>query len=202
LPTRKLRSESEKFSSAQGIVPSGGGDGHNAGAMTKTLFLLRHAKSSWDAPDLADHDRPLAKRGRKAGALLRRWFRAQAIRPDCVLVSSARRAQETLQALDLHPSTPVETLPSLYHAAPQAILDAIRGAPHAARVLLVIGHNPGLQDFAVLLGEDRWDPLSRRIAEGYPTGAVARFEGSRPWAEWTMGCAKLTGFTTPRALKG
>jgi phosphohistidine phosphatase len=166
----------------------------------RQLFLLRHAKSSWDEPELSDHDRPLAKRGRKAGALLRKFFKARSIRPDAILVSSAKRAQETLAALDL--DAPAQTLSMLYHAAPEAILDIIRAAPEEAERLLLIGHNPGLQEFALLFCGNRGDELARRMAEGFPTGALAQFDVDRPWAQLAMGCGKLTGFVTPRELKG
>ncbi|MCW2285077.1 phosphohistidine phosphatase [Rhodoblastus acidophilus] len=167
--------------------------------MTRQLYLLRHAKSSWDEPDLSDHDRPLAKRGRKAGALLRKFFKARSIRFDAILVSSAKRAQETLAALEL--DAPAETLPALYHAAPDAILDILRAAPEQAERLLVIGHNPGLHDFALLLCATRGDEPARRMAESYPTGALAQFEVDRPWTRLELGCGKLTGFVTPRELK-
>ncbi len=169
--------------------------------MTRNLFLLRHAKSSWDEPDLADHDRPLAKRGRKAGELLRAFFKMLDIRPDLVLVSSARRAQETFEALQFR-DAPHKTLPALYHAAPEAILDIIRAVPEKAERVLVIGHNPGLQDFALLFCANRGDELARRMADSFPTGGFAQFEADRPWALLEMGCGKLTGFVTPRELKG
>jgi phosphohistidine phosphatase len=165
------------------------------------LLLLRHAKSSWDDPDLSDHDRPLSKRGREVGELLRAMFRERAIRPDLVLVSSARRAVETLEALQPWESPPrVDVLSALYHAPAPALLEIIRAAPDFARVLLVIGHNPGLQDFAVSFAGRRDDALVQRMAEGYPTGAFAQFEVERPRSRIEMGCAKLTDFVTPKEL--
>jgi phosphohistidine phosphatase len=169
--------------------------------MTRQLYLLRHAKSSWDEPGLGDHDRPLAKRGRKAGAMLRDVFRAEAIRPDLALVSSAMRTRETFVALDLDPSPPVKILPALYHAEPDAILDIVRAAPEAARALLVVGHNPGLQDFAVQLANETNSALVRSLADSFPTGALAQFELDRPWAQLAAGCGRLTRFVTPRTLK-
>ncbi|MBB4197914.1 hypothetical protein CCR94_18985 [Rhodoblastus sphagnicola] len=169
--------------------------------MSRQLLLLRHAKSSWDEPDLSDHERPLAKRGRKAGALLREFFRAEAIRPDLVLVSSAKRALETLDALNPWASPPpVEILPALYHAAPETILETIRAAPGSARILLVIAHNPGLHDFALRLSGASNAAPARRMAEAYPTGALAQFELDRPWAELELNGGKLTRFVTPKEL--
>jgi len=170
--------------------------------MKKQLCLLRHAKSSWDDPDLADADRPLAKRGRKACALLRDWFRKEAVRPDLVLVSSAVRARETLQGLEPWPAPPqVEILPALYHAAPAKILDIVRAAPETAGAILVIGHNPGLQDFVLRLSSLRDDPCVRSMAASFPTGALAQFAWDGPWAELEFGRAAPVRFITPRELK-
>jgi phosphohistidine phosphatase len=169
---------------------------------TRQILLLRHAKSSWDDYDLSDHDRPLTARGRRSGQLLRDFFRAGAIRPDLVLVSSARRTQETLETLELEAAPPVETLRALYHAPPQAILDILRAAPDSARTVLLIGHNPGLQEFALQLCGARADPRFLRMAEGFPTAALAAFEvEDRPWARLAMGCARLISFVTPKELE-
>src|SRR5450631_3547106 len=75
--------------------------------MTHHLFLLRHAKSSWDDPGLLDHDRPLSKRGRNAAGLMRQWMASNGVEPDLVFVSTSRRTVETLQALApwVHPPT-------------------------------------------------------------------------------------------------
>jgi phosphohistidine phosphatase len=175
--------------------------------MTKRqILLLRHAKSSWDDYDLSDHDRPLSARGLRCGELLRDFFRHEHIRPDLVLVSSARRALETLEALELPPPAPVETLRPLYHAPPQAILEILRAAPDAARVLLLIGHNPGLQEFAMQLCAARADPRFLRMADGFPTGAFAAFEIddsgiADSWTQLAMGRGRLTRFITPKQLE-
>jgi phosphohistidine phosphatase len=170
--------------------------------MKRRLLLLRHAKSSWDDPALADHDRPLSKRGRKAAALMRELVRSEKLNPDLVLVSSAKRTLETLAAL-----TPWERPPdvvvdkALYHAEPPAIFGLLRDAPADARVLLVIGHNPGLQEFAILFADHSDGPLVQSLEESFPTGALAEFDIDGPWAKIRTGAGKLTRFVTPRALK-
>jgi phosphohistidine phosphatase len=170
--------------------------------MPKQLFLLRHAKSSWDDPTLADHDRPLSKRGRKAGAALRRLFQSERINPDLVLISSALRTLQTLAALGAWEKTPkLEVAPSLYHAPAPQIIDLLRKIPDSAPAVLLIGHNPGLQDLALLLMGEQEDAQARRLKESYPTGALAEFALDGPWLQIDQGSGRLTRFVTPRELK-
>jgi phosphohistidine phosphatase len=169
--------------------------------MKRQLFLLRHAKSSWDDPSIPDHDRPLNKRGRKAAATMRQFIRSEGIRPDLVCVSSARRALQTLEALgpwDRPPSVEIE--PELYLARSQKILELVHDVPPSSRVVMVIGHNPGLQDFATLLAGDSGDALVRRLTEAFPTGAMAKFKIDGDWSQVAPGSGRLTRLVTPREL--
>ena len=171
--------------------------------MKKQLFLLRHAKSSWDDPSLADHDRPLSKRGRKAAAVIRQWLRQEGIGPDLVYVSGALRTRQTLAALEPGDKAPeVEVREDLYLASAPQMIALLGEAPKAARAILVIGHNPGLQELAVLLaGEDTENALAGRMAEAFPTGALAAFEIDGPWARIGAGAGKPVVFVKPRELK-
>jgi phosphohistidine phosphatase len=170
--------------------------------MERQLFLLRHAKSSWDDMSIPDHDRPLNNRGRKAAAAMHRLFQSAGICPDLVCVSSARRTMQTLAALEPWNRPPmVEVKEALYHAPGPKILELVRDIPSAARTVLLIGHNPGLHEFAMLLAGDSDDALVRRLAEAYPTGALAQFEFSCLWSQVEMGSGKLTRFVAPRELK-
>ena len=120
--------------------------------MTRQLFLLRHAKSSWDDPSLADYDRPLAKRGRKAAAALRRYMKAEKIAPGSCWSPPRGGRRETLDALEPWREPPeVETLEALYDAPASRLLDALRGVVESIASVLLIGHNPGLKDLAMLL---------------------------------------------------
>jgi len=173
--------------------------------MKKQLFLLRHAKSSWDDATLADRDRPLSKRGRKAIAAMRQLVQSEKIAPDLVYVSSARRTLQTLEGLEPWDRSPkVAVTPELYLASAAQILELLRGVPDAARVVLLIGHNPGLHELAVSLvgGSEHaeGDGLARRLAEGYPTGALAQFELEGRWAQLGEKPARLKRFVTPREL--
>jgi phosphohistidine phosphatase len=146
------------------------------------LYLLRHAKSSWDEPGLADHDRPLAPRGRRAAKAMGRYLREQGIEPDLVLCSSATRARQTLKRLGL---ADARIEPDLY-AADAATLR--RFIPETASVML-IGHNPGLQDLALSLV--RSGPRLVELAAKFPTGALATIE---------LDTGELIDFVRPRDL--
>jgi phosphohistidine phosphatase len=174
--------------------------------MKKQLFLLRHAKSSWDDVSIPDHDRPLSKRGRKAAAAMRRLAQSEKIDPDLIWVSSAVRTLQTLEALQPWDQPPkVEVKETLYHAPAAKILELLRNIPESAGKVLLIGHNPGLQELALLLigGDDAaaGDGLARRLADSYPTGALAQFELECSWSQIGEGSGKLTRFVTPRELK-
>src|SRR5579864_3364127 len=102
----------------------------------KHLHLLRHAKSSWDQPGLADHDRPLAPRGRRAAEAIARHLRASGVAPALILCSSARRAQETLARLGLSGTVSIER--GLYGASSEALLERLRAVPDEVPSALVI----------------------------------------------------------------
>jgi phosphohistidine phosphatase len=170
----------------------------------RQLLLLRHAKSAWDDPKLADHARPLNPRGRKAAAAMGRAMRDLGLAaPDVVLVSSARRSLQTLEALEPWDETPlIEPMDALYLASGLQILKVIHGVAETARSVLVIGHNPGLHEFAQLIAGPRAkeDRAARRLAEGYPTAALAEFAIAGPWWQLEQGGAALTRFLVPRDL--
>jgi phosphohistidine phosphatase len=112
-------------------------------APTKQLFVLRHAKSSWDDPGLEDHERPLAPRGRRAVKVLAEHFRAEAIDPQLILCSSARRTKETLDGVGLHARTEIEDEP--YSASPGQVLERLQRVSDEIGSVMVIGHNPAMQ---------------------------------------------------------
>ncbi|MCC7428625.1 MAG: histidine phosphatase family protein [Alphaproteobacteria bacterium] len=171
----------------------------------KQLLLLRHAKSSWDEADQTDHARPLNARGRRNAVQIGQAMRALGLAPDYVLVSTARRTQETLAALEPLPDAPV-ILPEdgLYLADAEQLLDAIRAVPETVRSVMVIAHNPGLHDLALSLtgpaAMARGNAHAMRLAEKYPTGALAEFAIAGSWAGLGPGVARLVRFIVPRDL--
>jgi phosphohistidine phosphatase len=166
----------------------------------KRLYLLRHAKSSWDDPTLRDRERPLAPRGRKAAKRVARWAKKHGVRPQLVVCSSAARAQQTLQRVLPglgEPTVWVEV--TLYAAGAETLLARIRALPEEVDEAMLVGHNPGLQDLVLLLAA----PGSRRARaqERFPTGALAELEtGVARWADVTPGTARLTELVLPREL--
>jgi phosphohistidine phosphatase len=175
----------------------------------RQLLLLRHAKSSWDDPAQSDHARPLNARGRKAAAALRIAMRELGLVPDVVLVSSARRTLQTLEALSPWDETPIiEPMNGLYLASPAQILLTIRNVAETVRSLMVIGHNPGLHDLALtLVGAHAMSSnarLMRQLAEGFPAGGLAEFTIARAWRDLGEGGGegggRLVRFLNPRDL--
>ena len=162
----------------------------------KQLHLLRHAKSSWDEPWLADHDRPLAPRGRRAGKKLAKHLRHAGIRPDLVLCSSSKRTRETLDLI--HPAlgdAVVEIEEGLYAADSVQLLSRLREVPESTNSVLVIAHNPGLQDLALTLAAE-----PTRLPEAFPTAALASFAFDGRWADLDDLGAELVAFVVPREL--
>src|SRR3954468_4693715 len=119
----------------------------------KRLYLLRHAKSSWDEPGLADRDRPLAPRGRKAARLIAEHMRREGIAPELVLCSPARRAHQTLDAIlpALGDKATVMVEPELYGASEPELIERLRRLADSVGSAMLIGHNPGIQGLALTL---------------------------------------------------
>jgi phosphohistidine phosphatase len=123
----------------------------------KQVLVLRHAKSSWKHRELADHDRPLNKRGKRDAPRMGRLMRAEGLVPEWAFSSTAVRALKTMDlALEgSGASCDVRTVPELYLAAPAGIVDVLRRTPDACARVLVVGHNPGMEDLVQgLTGEE------------------------------------------------
>ena len=152
----------------------------------KTLTILRHAKSSWDFPDLTDHDRPLNKRGERDAPMMGERLKAAGIRPSLILGSSAVRAWRTARIVAKEINYPIEFLqkePGIYHAGVNKLLDIISDQDDGFNSIMIVGHNPGFTDLAnelvqgltsniptagfvsVMIDSDGWDLRARRSAE-------------------------------------
>jgi phosphohistidine phosphatase len=169
----------------------------------KQLLLLRHAKSSWGDASLADFDRPLAPRGREAAPRMGREIARRGWLPDLALISPAARTRETwaLVAAEF-PARPKDSFPDGLYAAPaETLLAEIRQTPESVGTLLVIGHNPGLEDLARQIAGDASDAKAlARLGEKFPTAALARFKVEGKWAKLAAGGAKLTHFIQAKDL--
>jgi phosphohistidine phosphatase len=164
--------------------------------------LLRHAKSSWDAPDLPDRLRPLAPRGVRAAGAMARHLRAAAVAPDLVLCSPARRAVQTWEVVapGVPPDTAVEMDEAIYHADADELFARLRDVRSRSRSVLLVGHNPGLQDLAVDLVGSGDVGLRDRLLTKFPTGALATIDVPGDWHDLTWGAASLLAFVVPREL--
>lgn len=142
----------------------------------KTLLILRHAKSSWGDPALADIDRPLNKRGKRDAPRMGRLLRSEDLVPDLILASPARRAQKTAEAVadESGYAGEIATQPDFYPGDPEAYLQALRALPDEYQRVMVVGHNPGLEELVdALAGE----------SVALPTAALAQI--SLPVEHWS-----------------
>jgi phosphohistidine phosphatase len=167
----------------------------------KALTLLRHAKSAWDARSVRDFDRPLNPRGHRAARAMGREMRRLGLGYDLILASPAARVMETLTELAQGYGGAVETRcdERIYLAPAEILLDIVRAADDRDGRLLIVGHNPGLEQLALLLAQG--GALRDRVAAKYPTGALAEIElGAGRWRDAGPGAGALTRFIRPRDL--
>lgn len=161
----------------------------------KTILLLRHGKSDWDAEFGHDHERPLNARGRKAAKRMGRFLAASGTLPDRIVTSTAVRARTTLEIVREAGglTAPVRETRDLYGAGPDVLLGEIRTADEAADVLLLVGHQPG------------WGETVGRLIGGgsvrFPTAALARVDVEvARWRDVTFGRGELIWLVPPKAL--
>jgi phosphohistidine phosphatase len=165
----------------------------------KVLTLLRHAKSGWDDPVLRDFDRPLNPRGRRAARTVARETRRLGLGFDRVLASPARRVIETLEEVGQSVPLAPNYDERLYLASPETLLELVRGTDDGVDRLLVVGHNPGLEELALRLSGP--GELRDEVAVKYPTATLAELQfGVTSWRQVRGGGATLTRFIRPRDL--
>ncbi|MEH3158908.1 MAG: histidine phosphatase family protein [Sphingomonas taxi] len=169
----------------------------------KTLTLLRHAKSGWDDPVARDFDRPLNAKGRRAAQTVGRHLRALDLGFDHVVASPAVRVGETIDAVVSGYGRTLAPVweRRIYLASAATLLDVIHELPDAATRVLLVGHNPGLEDLVLMLVPAAADGLRAEVEEKYPTASVA--EMTLPIDRWdavAAGGASLARFVRPRDL--
>lgn len=165
-----------------------------------TLFLLRHAKSSWADSTLPDAERPLAPRGRRDAKLIAEHLRRLGIEPELVLCSTAVRTRETLDVIrPASPNSELALAQELYAAGADELLARIRQVPATVESVMVIGHNPGLHQLALVLASTG-DELDRLEAK-FPTAALATLTLTSVWRQVAPGDATLTAYVVPKQLR-
>lgn len=170
----------------------------------RRLILFRHAKAERGQPGARDHERALAERGRSDAPRLGAYLVRHGLVPELVLVSSATRTQETwaLAATVFAQAPPAQFDERIYNAGPQAILAVIKETDADVSTLMVIGHNPGLHELAALLVASGELEARQRLAEGFPTAAVAVIDFALPaWAKLHPQSGRLHRFVSPSLLE-
>jgi len=168
----------------------------------KTLLLIRHAKSSWDDPQLDDHERPLAERGERAALVVGQYLLQRGLRPDLILSSTAARTRQTADLILSRIGTaPLRFERRLYLAESEALLDCARATSAEIASLAMIGHNPGLHDFARNLAAAKDGSGVERLNKKLPTAglAVFRFDIDH-WRALDFGAGRLDRFVTVKEL--
>ena len=171
----------------------------------KSLTILRHAKSGWDAAVERDFDRPINARGGRGADLIGQWLRRQKLPVDRIVASPAVRVTQTLDifqpAADLGGLEPHWDR-RIYLASAATLIDVIRETGGDAAHLLISGHNPGLEDLILMLvPESEDDALRAQVEEKLPTSALARLElDIDDWHALDTGIARITAFIRPRDL--
>lgn len=172
------------------------------------LLLLRHAKSDW-SKDTDDHDRPLSARGRKAAPRMAAYMRSQGYLPQMVFCSTAERTRETLDLLvaawTKKPAIRYE--PELYLAEWPVLLANLKKAPVRASTLLLVGHNPGMEQLAVALAlQPKGIPERarlQRLSQKFPTAALAVLDFEiASWRFLKPGLGQLVDYVRPKDLDG
>jgi phosphohistidine phosphatase len=171
----------------------------------RTLILLRHAKSDRTGTGIDDAARPLTERGVRAAKSIGHSIRQSGPLPDLVLCSPARRAQDTWKIVraELDPAPPATTVPELYDFGNgDALLDVIHQHGGTARTLMLVGHNPSIEELATRLTGSGNTALRNRLETKFPTAALAIIvlpPGNWTSTSWKSG--ELTSFICPRDLQ-
>lgn len=170
----------------------------------RNLYLLRHAKSSWDDPGVDDFDRPLSGRGYKAATLMAAFLAEAHIRPALALVSAARRTRDTWEVIEpAMRGVPVAFEDELYEAGKGELMERLRRLDDHLASVLVLGHNPGLERFAQALIHGHGDTQAvRHLAAKFPTGALAVLDTDiAHWKQLDAGTCRLSKFIRPKDLE-
>jgi phosphohistidine phosphatase len=167
------------------------------------LLLLRHAKAAWP-PGVLDLDRPLARRGQDASVLMGNYLKSESFDPDLVLVSPARRTQDTWDLIrPILGDIDTRRDGRIYEAPVARLVTVLQEVEPGPTTLLMIGHNPGFEDLVgFLVGEGDMDGIMR-LSQKYPTAGLAVIDfPHESWSEIRRKSGRLERFVTPKSLGG
>ena len=160
----------------------------------KTVYLIRHAKSSWKDPSLDDIDRPLNKRGLRDAPFMAKLLKGRGVQPDRLVSSPAKRARLTAnyfaEALDISPAA-IEIRREIYEAFPEDVLEVIQTLPASLGTVLIFGHNP------------TFTSLAKKFTEEYianvPTCGIVHLEADiDAWSRFDETTARMLAFYYPK----
>jgi len=173
----------------------------------RRLMLLRHAKTEHAAPSGRDQDRRLDERGRTDAAKIGGWIGRHPPFPDVALVSPAIRARQTWEIAweamkNLSPQPQVELLPELYGADPSQLLQTVHASSSDPKVLMMVGHNPGMHELALALTGSGEAAARKALADNLPTSGLAVFDfAGSDWTDVAFRRGRLVLFVTPKGLR-
>ena len=159
----------------------------------RTLYLLRHAKSSWKDSSLADFERPLKGRGREAAEAMGRFLSSKKVNLSILISSPSIRTRQTVEIVQKHAKLGVEPQfdQRIYEASLSTLVQIVSEIPEDKKAAMLVGHNPGMEELLALLVRD-----NRHM----PTCALARIGLDAGWNEVGRGSGKLEWFVTPKDL--
>ena len=160
--------------------------------MNKRIFLLRHAKSSWDDFSLKDFDRPLSTRGIQDADLMGNYFHSKKICLDRIISSPSKRTTETANHF-FSSDVNIDMLPELYHATLEQVISTIHETPDTYKSVLLIGHNPSIHE--------SYEFLSGKFIDKYPTCCLASLNYEGEWADIAQRSCDLDFIKKPRELR-
>ena len=159
----------------------------------KNLYILRHAKSSWDDFTLKDFDRPLSTRGIQDAELMGNYFKSKRKVLDLVLSSPSKRTEETLEHFFIKTSQNIIFNESIYHSSEQNIYSVIKDVEKNINSLMIVGHNPSMHEFS--------ESFSGQFIEKFSTCSLASFEFEDEWINVCENLGTLTEFKIPSELR-
>ncbi len=165
--------------------------------MSRTLLVMRHAKSDWASLTATDFERPLNARGVQDAPCMGRWLKANQLIPDTIIASPAQRAKETVLAVcaELHlPQERIQWLPLIYEAMTSTLRKVVDQIPQTSQITLLVGHNPGMESLVRFLCADTPLPPDGKLM---PTAAIAHIELTEE-TPLRQGSARLIQLIRPR----
>jgi phosphohistidine phosphatase len=191
---------------ARPVIAKGVVECHRAqswGSIMRRLMLVRHSKAERAEPGVGDQDRVLTDEGRTDATTVGAYLANHSFRPDHVLVSPAARTHETWRqiAAALRAAPHAKFDQRIYNASAQALFDVLAEVPDEARAVLVLGHNPGLHELAVLLTATGDIDLRERLRENFPTSGIAIIDFALDsWSKLHPRSGRLERFVSPKLI--